>query len=192
MLWDGSNKMLDQLNRFRCWRQSIRGFTLIELVVVIAILGILAAVALPRFISATKDANESAFTGAAGGLSSAVSLVRAQYELNRNGGSSSNGCTGSACQQNVGGFGAGNVDVNAAGWPVGIDDGTAVSGAQDCVDIWQNVLQGSAPSIATSGTTSDYLATAAGQICTYTYQLDGADDTIVYNANVGDVTRKFQ
>ncbi len=58
------------------------GFTLIELVVVIVILGLLAAVAVPKFINITRQARVSSVNGAAGSIRSAVALARAQYLVN--------------------------------------------------------------------------------------------------------------
>lgn len=54
-----------------------QGFTLIELVVVIVILAILSAFALPRFLNLTEEARAAAVEGVAGSIRSSSSLVRA-------------------------------------------------------------------------------------------------------------------
>lgn len=60
-------------------RKNQQGFTLIELIVVIVILGILAATAMPRFVNLQGDARVASINAMAGTLRSAKNLVQAKY-----------------------------------------------------------------------------------------------------------------
>ncbi|MEH6649052.1 MAG: prepilin-type N-terminal cleavage/methylation domain-containing protein [Motiliproteus sp.] len=147
------------------------GFTIIELIVVIALLGILSAVALPRFINVTDDAHTAAVSGAGAGFATGVALIRAQAIAE---------ATASGAE--VSGFGDGTMFVNASEAPMSSTN----SNTLDCVEVWEGLLQTNAPTV--SGADSDYTTSesVADIECTYTYSTpnsDGNDRTIIYNSN---------
>ena len=81
-----------------------KGFTLIELIVVIVIIGILAAVAIPTYIDLTTQAQDGTARGVLGGLRSANSLLYAAIILGVTGAPTVNNWTnivGSAGLQGV-------------------------------------------------------------------------------------------
>ena len=55
------------------------GFTLIELIMVIVILGIMSAFALPKFANLTDEARRAQIQGAAGAIKSASAITRASF-----------------------------------------------------------------------------------------------------------------
>ncbi len=63
-------------------RRSNGGFTLIELIVVIVVLGILSGIAIPKYFNYTSNAKESAVKGVLGGVRSAIANFYANGAVN--------------------------------------------------------------------------------------------------------------
>lgn len=137
-----------------------KGFTLIELIVVIVILGILAATALPRFVNLQSDARAAQMSGIAATMEAAKQLVQAKWLVA--------GSTG-ATQVNIDGTTLVNV----------------ITGVGPIVNGMPDTVAGGMVNAITTPAAVACVAGAATYVCTYT---GFAGCTVTYTRASGAVT----
>ncbi len=175
-----------------------QGFTLIELVIVIVLLGILASVALPRFLDITGDAHNASVSGTSGAIASAVNIAHAKWLA-----SGQPTSTPPIAGIDFLNTGHANVGFNSQGWPDAANDGKVDISTTDvlsgggndnaiCAQIMKNLLSSSSVTFGVGENCSEnYCAVFKESTCVYTYEKNkDVARVIYYSTNNGAVTKK--
>lgn len=167
-------------------KKSSGGFTLIELVVVIVILGILAVTALPKYIDISDDALQAKVEANAGAFKSGINLANLKWRAL---GSPSDLASRNDVQISSGGsFSV--LDLNAAGWPaqswVGPDTQLSTNNDADCLSVFQALMQDGENKAATDDS-KEFIANYEGNgDCSYLLSED-ITKGFTYDSDTGEV-----
>jgi len=161
-------------------KRAQKGFTLIELVIVIVLIGILAATALPKFADLTGSARTAAAQGVAGALSAAAAVAHAQWIADG----------GTANVNSITMEGNQTVFVTDTGWPEDTSapttSGTTTTGG--CANLWTGILNNPPEAAASCTGTCEYEVTVGTNTCIYTDEQGNGTNVITYNVNTGNVS----
>ncbi len=158
-------------------RQS--GFTLVELIIVIVLLGLLAVIAAPRFINIAEDAEKATFKGISAAFKAGINQVHIAWQVRGNDNAVQNFIPINDPAV------LGDLSVNRFGYPADTR-GTSLTlnSRNDCEDVWRAVLASQDADVAADDSALFTALYLGGNSCRYTYVPQPAL-SVEYNSNTG-------